>query len=624
MQRLRACVWVLHTSGSEVYAGVYIAPRDTGRIYITVDSQCISDSPSNQDILSTMVVAWLALLDDSPLGNKPMSVYLQHMQRCLDTPRLVIREYAELGDALLRSLVNGERPFIAQFKRTPVFFEYVRFVRTGDEKLLQYILSVLWFPKKLELQDVQFEETAFRGWLDVEAKLSNWSVNDVDPDCIALMKKYILDMIGPGPNAEDLIPKHGPGHVSDHKSKHIWYKTLPLLTDAKIRRAFYHNTFADSIDPSRLNSEIYPVTYEGGYDTAKLLFVPKNYKVARSICMEPTAFQFFQQAVNNALLKALDRRTNRRFIDLHSQEKSRVRSLEGSRYYNLSTIDLSSASDSVALELVRELFPTRWFYYLLATRSRYVERPDGVKVAVKKFAPMGSAVCFPIQCIIFCAAAHATAEFFGGGLEGDDVYRHHFEPTVYGDDIIVDTNLVQQLISLLSFLGFSVNESKSFIGMSDVRESCGIYCYRGKDITPFLFRLPHFSGTSPANIIDSIRDMSARASTFMYHRLAVCIRHLVDYVRIPGFMKLVSRLGETPVRCVFGIPGCTWNIHLQRLESVRVVPRIVGRSHLPTSGSEEYDYMRWQERRGDMPEVLPFKPREPVTWSLGLLREPSA
>jgi hypothetical protein len=101
--------------------------------------------------------------------------------------------------------------------------------------------------------------------------------------------------------------------------------------------------------------------------------------------------------------------------------------------------------------------------------------PDGRVIALKKFAPMGSALCFPIETLIFAAICqYVTREH---GVTEDY--------SVFGDDIIVPTQCVDDVLYVLEVLGFRANRSKSFSDSNCwFRESCGGEYCDGYDVTP--------------------------------------------------------------------------------------------------------------------------------------------
>lgn len=223
---------------------------------------------------------------------------------------------------------------------------------------------------------------------------------------------------------------------------------------------------------------------------------------------------YFQQAILREILRLLDSSLLSRFIDIRDQSKNRELALFGSYTSEIDTLDLSAASDSVSLDLVKGIFPKTWLLPMLATRSSEVYLPDGSIKTLLKFAPMGSALCFPTQCIIFaCVCIYAacldtynkvpcTVSFSDwltprrikavtrSFARTPSYYVGRYQPlAVYGDDICVDQKLSALVTSILSRLGFRVNLEKSFRAGQGFRESCGGYYLRGSDITPLYFRI---------------------------------------------------------------------------------------------------------------------------------------
>jgi hypothetical protein len=152
----------------------------------------------------------------------------------------------------------------------------------------------------------------------------------------------------------------------------------------------------------------------------------------------------------------------------------------------MATIDLSAASDRVSLDLVKALFTNvddNVLQYLLATRSTHTRLPNGVTLEMQKFAPMGSAVCFPVQGIVFfalCVAAIQLDRNVPLHVAAQSVY-------VFGDDIVVNTRDVHSVMTALESVGLRVNRAKSFMrGL--FRESCGMFAFNGVDVTPVRFK----------------------------------------------------------------------------------------------------------------------------------------
>jgi hypothetical protein len=145
------------------------------------------------------------------------------------------------------------------------------------------------------------------------------------------------------------------------------------------------------------------------------------------------------------------------------------------------TLDLKEASDRVSLALVREVFSQTpdLLRALEATRSSATTLPSGEVVTLKKFAPMGSALCFPVEAYCFWAilvASLARRDRVSPGKAAESVF-------VYGDDIIVPTKDADFCMQALESVKLVVNRSKSCI-LGPFRESCGMDAFKGHPVTP--------------------------------------------------------------------------------------------------------------------------------------------
>lgn len=202
----------------------------------------------------------------------------------------------------------------------------------------------------------------------------------------------------------------------------------------------------------------------------KIVFVPKTAKTFRSIAVEPLLNGYVQKGCDEALRLRLKRIG----IDLSDQEPNRQMAREGSSddEDSFCTIDLSSASDSISIELCRELLPPDWYYFLNSIRSKSFLYKSEIK-PFEKFCSMGNGFCFPLETLLFTAACVSV----GAGRPGID-FR------VYGDDIIVRKQFFEPVVLLLKYMGFSVNTDKTF-SEGPFRESCGSDWFNGKDVRPF-------------------------------------------------------------------------------------------------------------------------------------------
>jgi hypothetical protein len=251
----------------------------------------------------------------------------------------------------------------------------------------------------------------------------------------------------------------------------------------------------------------------------KVVFVPKTTRVKRPIAVEPLLNSYLQKGIDLQMRDLLKRRAN---VDLSDQESNCRMAWEGSfdEEDGFCTIDLSSASDSIATEVVRNLLPPDWFYLLDRIRSKSF-KINGALYEYNKFCSMGNGFCFPLQTLIFLAACHATR----CGMPGVD-YR------VYGDDIIVRKAHFKPVIELLAQLGFSVNADKTF-GSGPFRESCGSDFYSGVDVRPVYLDYPL------ASVGEIIKFHNATLRSINCDVFFASTRELL-FTRVPSRLRLVA------------------------------------------------------------------------------------
>lgn len=207
---------------------------------------------------------------------------------------------------------------------------------------------------------------------------------------------------------------------------------------------------------------------------SRLVTVPKNAKTDRAICIEPDLNMFLQKGIGNMIRRRLWRLG---LLRPNSSLENQAAAGRGSATGRLATIDLSGASDSIHLGVVWDLFPPDWFSHIEHVRSPNVRLPSGVK-NLTKVSSMGNGYTFELETLLFWSLAQAVSDLLGCG---------HVRPLVFGDDIIVASDVARPLIDVLSVLGFKTNDKKTFID-GPFRESCGKHFFNGSDVTPFYVR----------------------------------------------------------------------------------------------------------------------------------------
>jgi hypothetical protein len=200
---------------------------------------------------------------------------------------------------------------------------------------------------------------------------------------------------------------------------------------------------------------------------SRFLTVPKSAKTDRCIAAEPTGNGFLQQGVHSYM-----RRRLKRFgIDLDDQSINQQKA-QDAFFCELSTLDLSAASDTIARELVYHLLPLDWALFLDSLRSPET-LVKGEWIRTEKFASMGNAFCFELETLIFWALA-SSVDTVSGSVDG---------VTVYGDDIIVERKNFESTVEILETCGFTINKKKSFKD-GNFFESCGKHFHCGREVTP--------------------------------------------------------------------------------------------------------------------------------------------
>jgi len=341
---------------------------------------------------------------------------------------------------------------------------------------------------------------AFHGYVSCEKELEAWQFRSDDEEksfsrIAKLLFGDILQKMDELVYYNELVPRHGPGATSDRYSGNQKYDLKTW--SSRLEKLF---PFGDFAIPNWRYSYRYDSVeiLEPGKETpVKVISVPKTLRTPRIIAMEPAHMQYMQQALLQPLVEMLEcevvprnKRDNlaKHFLGFRDQVPNRDLARRGSARGDLGTLDLSEASDRVHILHVRALchgFPSLW-EGLQATRSTKAEVPAlGLSLwSLNKYASMGSALCFPIEAMVFTTAIFlGLEEQLKRPLNRKDVLSYRGKVRVYGDDIIVPVDSVYFVLDSLARLGFKVNVNKSF-WRGKFRESCGGDFYDGEDVRP--------------------------------------------------------------------------------------------------------------------------------------------
>lgn len=377
--------------------------------------------------------------------------------------------------------------------------------------------------------------------------------------------------------ASQIKPVHGPGATRERISGNQKWRFRRWHTRLNQVGFTYHGfgRACASIHPEE--EHVMPDVIDPEHEEpVRVTLVPKTLKSPRIIAVEPVCMQYAQQG----LMRYLVRRTEMCAftagrVNFRDQSVNQGLALRGSKTGDVATLDMAEASDRVSLTHATRLLQSvpNFRDWVLACRSLKSELPNGETIHLKKFASMGSALCFPIEALVFFTSIIASRIRRAGAFPtarlvrsfGRDVY-------VYGDDLIVPADEASAICDDLESLGFKVNRHKSF-WTGKFRESCGSDCYGNEEVTPVYLRRDLPTGR---------RDVPGLLSTIAtcnqlwnagYKKLATTLRKVVEAILGP--------LPQVPVDSPalgwhgFGehMPYRRWNRILQREESLCWITR---------------------------------------------------
>lgn len=348
----------------------------------------------------------------------------------------------------------------------------------------------------------QRRTAAIEKWLSTERRNQQTNqrlqLGDVDfgwvtsDDLIRKVRSFVAEALGPldypqildrggyttgastrvrrGPDA--LILKHaGKAHVSTSAVKHwLQYAKNSILSDQCMQIQ----------------------------ESSVLFTVPKATEIDRVACKEPDINMFLQRSIGTHIR----RRLRRRGVDLNDQTVNQNLAKDALSL-GLATIDLSAASDSITRQLVIELLPFDWWNLLDDLRVHSAE-VDGSTHELEMFSSMGNGFTFELESLLFWALCRGIMYF--SGCKG--------KLSVYGDDIILPSEIAPRMTRIFAWFGFKVNPKKSNWSGS-FRESCGKHYYRNLEVTPFYVREPISRKTDVIRLLNRLLEWDGRGWGFL-------------------------------------------------------------------------------------------------------------
>lgn len=433
-------------------------------------------------------------------------------------------------------------------------------------------LAYMFYKLQLPYTDEQTRRV-IRQFVDVDTSLpddtGDYCPNDSYLDCV----RKLLASFAHGEDYTDIIPHHGPGSVATGESN-LEKTKFSRIYDTLERHYPFTEYFRFGLTHVCDDLGELQELEQHAHPCAKVVLVPKDSRGPRLISMEPLEVQWIQQGVKDKLYRLIESHPlTRGQVNFTDQTVNQDLARSASFDAGWATMDMQEASDRVSLALVRRLLGDSPLWDALeATRSKETLLPDGSRMVLKKFAPMGSALCFPIEALIFWAMSVVS-------LRMHSSYSLRFASKlvyVYGDDIVVPIGFHEQIRADLERYSLLFNEDKCCTSPKPgFRESCGVDAFLGEDVTPI--RVKRLITDNPNHWLASYVDQS----NLFYMR---------GYQGVADVMESICRKTGFPIPTLampagvlaFYRPYATrqmrrvrWNRALQRTEvrGMQVVPK---------------------------------------------------
>jgi len=373
------------------------------------------------------------------------------------------------------------------------------------------------------------------------------------------------------------MPKHGPGATQEHISGNAkwrfltWHSRLDAsgIEFQKFARGTQmpHEPDVDDPQPALVEPEAEP--------PVRVVFVPKTLKTPRVIAVEPVCMQFAQQGLKDILVQLIERSPlTAGHVNFTNQCVNQEIAFSSSSNRRLATLDMKEASDRVGLSHVEALLKSVPGFRdkVMASRSARAKLPDGREVDLRKFASMGSALCFPIEALVFYTSIIACRIWRAGRFPTRRlVSKFSRDVFVYGDDLIVPADEAPTICDDLETFGFRVNRRKSF-WTGKFRESCGADAYDGELVTPVYLRRDVPADRRDVNGLLSTIATANQLFQAGYWRCATALQNAVEHIlgKLPRVDPDSPAIGWHHHSDV--VPRRRWNRALQRLEHLCFVP----------------------------------------------------
>ena len=421
-----------------------------------------------------------------------------------------------LSDALERGLEVGTFTCPDNFSRhgsLPRFLGgFFKRVFTKDGRLcdepcpytIAGIRQICRFFKKLKIEcSPKRNAKAIQHYIDIEGELRRMTPQvERKDDVLDKISGILWSQVFPELSYLDLVCHHGPGNTADgystnqRNSIRKWNHRSELTFPSDLHCYPNYGVAAEAGGKREGIVASEGLEYLDVKDECpvKVVFVPKTQTAPRVIAMEPSHMQYMQQSIKDHVYTVLETHP----LTMHSirfsrQDVNQRLAYKASKDRRLATLDLKDASDRVHLHLVQRIFKTSGLLeYLEDARSLHAVLPNGTNIVLFKYASQGSALCFPVEAMVFYTLIQAAMHILDGGRPSSRSIRRYGKLIdIYGDDIIVPVEYADFVVKYLESYALKVNVNKSFKA-SAFRESCGADFFAGVPVNPVYARqVPH-------------------------------------------------------------------------------------------------------------------------------------
>jgi len=470
-----------------------------------------------------------------------LPAYCSDFERSLDIGRIApdaFLHFKKVGKAGMPAFLQG---FLCN-----VFDQDGSLLKEPSVDCIRGVRQICLFAKKIFRPCSQErQERAEQKFLECESEVDNGCetpfYSTFSKVCDVVISQIVSDTM-----YEELTPRHGPGSTCERilGNKKFVHKTW----HSRLEEVFPFSEFGIASVRTALKTDYERVHFSEPKDEkpVRVVFVPKTLKTPRVIAIEPVCMQYAQQALSGYLVPRIERsRLTAGHVNFTDQTVNQKLAAEGSKNGKLATIDMSEASDRVSNAMASTLYrsaPLLWSI-VDASRSRRATLPSGQTIDLRKFASMGSAMCFTTEALVFFCAIVAS-RIAQRPVTGRLVYELSRDVYVYGDDLIVPADEAPSICADLEAFGLKVNGRKSF-WTGKFRESCGKDYYDSSEVTAIYLRRD-----TPSNAADTasvISSVSTANQLFRagYRRTATSIKEEVEKVvgRLPTLAEDSGAIG---------------------------------------------------------------------------------